>query len=74
LLLISSAASTVPMLEDCAMTPAIVSRSVGCPNQSLIVSDSRCSSDGTVILVRGVTRPASTSADAVSAFCTLPGS
>ena len=69
-----SAASTVPMLEDLASTPARVSRISSWGNQSLIGRSWRRSWLGTSSLVRGVTSPASSRPAIVSTFSTEPGS
>ena len=70
-----SAASTVPMLDDFAITPARVSvdRAVGEPVVDRAVLALQLAG-GTTILVRGDTSPRSISELTVSTFSTEPGS
>ena len=69
------AASTVPMLEDWAITPARVSWSVPCgePVVDHPVA-ARAAAPGTMSRCAAVTLPASISDDRVSTFSTEPGS
>ena len=68
------AASTVPMLEDLAITPVRLRCSSSCSNQSWMTRSCTGRFLGTVIRVSGVTLPASSSDAAVSTFSTEPGS